>query len=340
MEYEKSWPNSTDHLSTPPKDRRVLAVVERVYDAAEHPERLRDALAAVADLAGAGSALLFVVDGADRRLLAASHAPARLTGSHATRVPLRSDTTRTVPLAGGFELVLDHVDECAETLVAITALVPHLVRALRLGERLGARTSSHNWKLSDLDRLPIGVLLLAGDGTALAINRAARGILSSATSVELSGRRLVPHSPVQRAMVETLVERLVAPPEPGRRFVGGRFHLADETWGEVDLLLTRFDTRCENEIVHAVAVLSAAGAAITPEERLRDLLGLDTEETALTVALVLGREPREGDEGETLQTRIRSLYDKLGTTRQTDLVRLLLRPPGVVFEAAERARTI
>jgi len=255
-------------------------------------------------------------------------------------VPLRSDTTRTVPLAGGFELVLDRVDECAETLVAITALVPHLVRALRLGERLGARTSSHNWKLSDLDRLPIGVLLLAGDGTALAINRAARGILSSATSVELSGRRLVPHSPVQRAMVETLVERLVAPPEPGRRFVGGRFHLADGTWGEVDLLLTRFDTRCENEIVHAVAVLSAAGAAITPEERLRDLLGLDTEETALTVALVLGREPREGDEGETLQTRIRSLYDKLGTTRQTDLVRLLLRPPGVVFEAAERARTI
>jgi len=338
MEKHETARIRPDELLSTAKERSVLAVVERLYDAAEHPDRMREALAAVADLAGAGSAMLVIANGGERSLLAASHAPGRGAGSGVARSP-GGAATRTVPLPGGFELVFDRVDEEPQTLASIAALTPHLIRALHLAERLGARTSTHHWKLSDLDRLPIGALLIGSDGEALAINRAARSVLSSATSIQLSARRLEPRAPGPRAMVETLIERLVAPPEPGRRFVGGRFHFTDETWGEVDLLLTRFDTRCENETVHAVAVVSATGAAISPEERLRSLFALDAEETALAVDLILGREPGSPAEKEAARDRIRSLYEKLGTTRQTDLVRLLLRPPGVVFEAAERARS-
>lgn len=315
----------------------LLAVVERLYDAAEHPERLRDALAAVTDLVGAGSVLLLVADGADRRLVSASHGPARLAQHH-HNLPLSSESPRTVPLAAGFELVFDRLDSSPGTMATLAELRPHLVRALRLGERLGARPGGQDLTAVDLDRLPIGVVLLGLDGTAVAINRAARAVLSAATAIGLEARRLTPRPAVQRAMLESLVERLVAPPQPGRRFVGGRLLLTDETWGEVDLLLARFDSRFEGESVHALAVVSASGAAVWPEARFVDLLGLDAEEARLAVALVLGREPAEGAGHDASQERIRALYGKLGTTRQSDLVRLLLRPPGVVFEAADRIR--
>jgi hypothetical protein len=319
--------------------KALLAVVERCYDAAEHPERLRDALAALAEIAGAGSALLLVRDGGEQRLLAASHGATRLATAD-RRLPLRSDTPRTVPLGGGFELVLDRVDDAGGALATLGSLAPHLARALRLGERLGARPAALDLRTADLDRLSLGVVLLGADGGAVAINRAARGVLAAAAALELDARHLAPRAPVPNALVDSLVERIVSPPEAGRRFVGGRVRLTDETWGEIDLLLTRFDTRCEGAIVHGVALVTAQRATTSPEARFQEMFGLDERQAALAVELVVGRASGDAEDAESARAAIAALYAKLGTTRQADLVRLLLRPPGVVFETAERARVV
>jgi hypothetical protein len=324
----------------PARSDHLLAVVERLYDAAEHPERLRDALAALADLTGAGSILLLAVEGHERRLLAATHARTHALRAQ-IRLPVRSDALRTVPVAGGFELVLDRHELAPHTLAAVAALTPHLARALRLADRLAQPGDRRELRPNDLDRLPLGVVLLGRSGAVVTINRAARGLLASSSALALEERRLRASAAMSRALLDTLVDRVAAPPEPGRQFVGGRLQLADEAWGTLELLVARCESCSERQEVHGVVLLAARGATPSFAGRLADLTGLELDDAEIAVELVAGRTP-VGADGDLAagQARIAALYRKLGTTRQADLLRFLLRPPGVVFEAAERSRVV
>jgi hypothetical protein len=323
-----------------PRSERLLAVLDRFYDAAEHPERLRDALAALADLTGVGSVLLLAVEGNERRLLSATHAGARHAPGH-LRLPVRSDTLRTVPLAGGFELVLDRAELEPLALVALTLLAPHITRALRLADRLAQPGDRRELRPSDLDRLPLGVVLLGRGGVVVTLNRAARGLLASSTAVTLDTQRLRADAAVSQALLETLVERVAAPAEAGRQFVGGRLRLTDQAWGTLELLVARCESCSERHEVHGAVLLAAPGATPTFAGRLIDLFGLGADDAELAVELITGRTPASPDgDPATVQRRIAALYSRLGTTRQADLLRFLLRPPGVVFEAAERARAV
>jgi hypothetical protein len=91
--------------------------------------------------------------------------------------------------------------------------------------------------------------------------------------------------------------------------------------------------------VHGAVLLAAPGATPPLAGRLADLLGLGAVEAELALDLIAGRPPA-GSDASAAQQRIAALYRRLGTTRQADLLRFLLRPPGVVFEAAERARAV
>lgn len=336
---DDTTPAGIDSPASPRADR-LLAVVERFYDAAEHPERLREALAALAELTGAGSVLLLAVEGNERRLLAATHAPAHPLRSQ-VRLPLRSDALRTVPVAGGYELVLDRHELAPYGLAALAALTPHVARALRLADRLAQPGDRRELKPNDLDRLPLGVVLLGRGGAVVTINRAARGLLASSTAIALDERRLRASAAMSRALLDTLVDRVTAPAEPGRQFVGGKLQLPDEAWGRLDLLVARCESCSERQEVHGVVLLSAPGATPTFAGRLADLLALDSSEAELAVELAAGRTPIGADgDAAAAQQRVTALYRRLGTTRQADLLRFLLRPPGVVFEAAERSRVL
>jgi hypothetical protein len=316
----------------------LLGVIEAFYAAVEHPERLRDALRALAGLTGAGSVLLLATEGEERRLLAATHGPARLV--HPTiPLPVRSDAQRTVPLAGGFELVLERAPSPPRALALVTAVAPHVARALRLADRLAAHGDRHELRAADLDRVPLGVVLLDRAGEVLSLNRAARGLIANCSALELDPPRLRPRAPAARVLLETLVARVVAAPAGGRRPPGGRLHLDDETWRRLDLLVTRCATRLDRQEVHGIVVLSAEGATPSPERRLADLFDLAPEDAELAVELAVGRGTGgDGDERKVPREQVDTLYRKLGTTRQADLLRLLLRPPGVVFDLAARKR--
>lgn len=323
-----------------PHGERLLRVADGFYEAAEHPERLRDALGALADLTGAGSVLLLAVDGQERRLVSASHAQPN-HGALRHRIHSTSESTRTVPLAGGFELVLDRAELSPRALASLTLLAPHVTRALRLADRLAHLVDRRELRPGDLDRLPLGIVLLDRHGEVVAINRIARELLATATSLRIEEARLHAATAVQEALLGTLVERVVAPAEGGRQFVGGRLHLLDEAWRSLDLLVAHCESSCERHEVRGVVLISAPGTTPTFAGRLGDVLGLGPEDAEIALDLVVGRTPTgPGGDLAAGQARVSALYRKLGTTRQADLLRHLLRPPGVVFEAAERSRAL
>ena len=322
---------------------RALEFLDLVYEAAESPSALQSALALLSEIAGAPSVLLLATEGGERRLVAAAHA-ASAPANDAGSVQLRSDRVRTIPLSRGLELVVDpglaSTPHPAQEILLLR-LAPHLARALRISERHAHDEEGGQQDAARLDRLSLAVALLDSDGQIVHLNRVARMLIGAATSIEVEHHRFVIRHAATRVLFEALVERVAAPPDPERRFVGGRLTVADGQWGRVDLLVAPFAVRVAQASVAAGVVLSARAAAPSPEERLRDLCALTEEEARIAIDVVAGRGRDEDPDREATEATLRSLYRKLGTTRQADLLRLVLRPPGVVFDsAASRSRAI
>jgi PAS domain-containing protein len=241
-----------NRLSHPVSDALLdgaLAFLDLAYETAESPSRLREALALLAELIGAPSVLLLSSEGSERRLVAAAHAASRPANDGAS-IHLRSDRVRTIPLSGALELVVDPgaIQPLQETL--LLRLAPHLARALRFADRHAHDEEGEQQNVARLDRLAIAVALLDPDGQIVVLNRAARLLLGASTALELAGHRFQIRHGVTRVLFESLVERVTAPPDPDRQFVGGRLMLADGQWGRVDLLVAPYwhespTARCE-----------------------------------------------------------------------------------------------
>lgn len=316
---------------------RLLDCVDQIYRSVEQPNHLHEALARLAELVGAASALVLAVDGTDRRLIGAAHSPAEATRGRA-RLPLTSLGLRTVPLAGGFELVLERSHLPDAELAVLVHVTPHLARAIRLAERVGGRSAPAHDHGGELDRVPLGVLLLSASREVVAINRAARGVLSNCTAIGLVEQRLVATRPAARAMLETLIERVTSTPAAERRFVGGHLELDDECWKRLDVLVVRAASEPLAPGTVGAVLISAPGAAISAQQRFRDLFGLDPVEAQVAVDLLVGKPPTPLATDRDPSEIVRSIYRKVGTTRQSDLLHFVLRPPGVIFEQAARRR--
>jgi len=321
--------------------RRLLAIIDLAYQAVEAPERLGPVLTEVAAAVGAGSALLVAIGDGERRLLADGHADATAAESQVEQESdgRRGRGTRTVPLGAGLELVLDRAELEPSRQRLLTQLIPHLTRAFRLADRLSAieRRTLH---AATLERLPTGVAILGNQGQVLFVNRAARGLADGGAPFSIQGGRLVPRHPVARALFESLVDRVVAPVTSGRRQAGGRVGLERPGGVPVELLVVAFDGRIDGNSAAGAVFLSQAGAVPGIEERLSETYELSDSEVRVAVQLVEGcpATPSEQEaEVESVREAIMSLFDKLGSTRQRDLVWLLLRPPGAVFYP-QRAR--
>lgn len=310
-----------------------LALLDHLYQAVEQPGHLASALGLLAGAVGATSALVQAVDGAEHRLIAVGHAAARENGSGAQRIP-DAGGALAVPLAGGFELVLDRTQLPLESMAMLLRVAPHLGRVLRLGDRLSHRLERSRDLAVELDRLPVGVALLNATGRIVQINHVARAVLDEAMAIRIRDRRLVPSQTLALVQLEAQLERIALPADSERRSVGARIELEDETWGRIELLIVRISGGGLAEGIVAAALLSAPGASISPEARLRDLFQLTDLEARVAVDLLVGLTPSgPGRDGEA-ERALRSLYRKVGTTRQADLLHFLLRPPGVVFESS------
>jgi DNA-binding CsgD family transcriptional regulator len=70
-----------------------------------------------------------------------------------------------------------------------------------------------------------------------------------------------------------------------------------------------------------------------PEQRLRDLFGLTPAETRVALALFDGLSPADAATGlgvsfHTVRNQLVRIFEKTGTNRQTELVRLMMRAVG------------
>lgn len=211
-------------------------------------------------------------------------------------------------------------------------LLPHLQRALRLGQRLASLSQQHSVALQALDRLDTGVLMADRTCRVLHASAMAETLLRECPELVLTHGRLSLQPPMLKDKLLALVHAAV-------ETAHGRTAGSDST-----LLIPRAHRM---SLVLEVTPLRPVSSAFGEEQpavllfirdpeaplavvRLRELFGLTPTEAAVAAALGRGRslETISADMGVgigTARTHLKRILTKTGTHRQAQLVALLAR---------------
>lgn len=168
--------------------------------------------------------------------------------------------------------------------------------------------------LQALDRIAVGVILLGAGSEVLHLNVVAQGIVDAADGIGMSGRRLVVNSAAPG------VSRAVSACGEGRAFRVPR------PSGASDYIVT---------VLPGGGVMSGAVFIADPlatgarPELLCQVWGLTPAEARIAMALLAGRTPGEiavwyRVSESTVRTQIRAVFDKTGTRRQGELIKMLV----------------
>lgn len=217
----------------------------------------------------------------------------------------------------------------------VRLLRPHIKRAYRLHSYLAATGKQRASLQSALDSLTMGVILLAQKGRMVTMNRAAERLLTDNDGLQAVREGLRAARADESARLQQLVAEATATSAgPGLRPTGA---LRVSRRGRPPLQLLVFAVRGFDvdraHPVRAIVYISDPAQRVRPAyDTLRTLFGLTPAEYRLAMLLADGHRPTTvagmvGVSRNTLKSQLASIYRKTGTSRQAQLVRLLLQLP-------------
>jgi DNA-binding CsgD family transcriptional regulator/PAS domain-containing protein len=225
----------------------------------------------------------------------------------------------------------------------VSALLPHLARAVQIHRRLLPVSVLDGAAVDALDCLSSGVVLLDGSGRTIFLNRAAERLLRQRDGLCIEHGCLVAALPQEREALRLLVAQAAQTTAGASLRAGGALPISRPSMRRpYNVLVTPLGRR--HTSLHgpeaAVAVFLA-----DPEDRgsneigtLVRLFGLTPAEARLAAAVATGAPLAEvadalGIGRETARTQLRSVFAKTGTTRQAELVRIIARACPLISRA-------
>jgi DNA-binding CsgD family transcriptional regulator len=327
------------------RDDAVAAIAADLFDAVVEPAFWPPALSQLAAELGCQRVLLVRAEAARRVILATSDldpgAVRRMAGrrldDREARLIVPPVEHREVPLrpdASGLRLLLDRIEIDAPGEELLARVGPLIARAWRLTDALAASQRHQAWTVSLLERQATGILVLDPGSRVLQANESARRLLAEQGEVSVArGAARATSAPLQRSLAELLAratrfdkrgvatETLLLPRSDDRGplefLVVASPRFADSNPEAVAVALV-FDPRVEAE--NPAAVLARRFRLSYEETQVVSLL-LHGRDIA-AIAAVLDAPP------SAVEVCLRNLYEQIGTTRQVELVKLLLSRGG------------
>lgn len=213
-------------------------------------------------------------------------------------------------------------------------LVPHMRRSMQLFRHLRQVGELGQVLVDSLDFLPVGVVLAGTEGDVFATNRTAREILADQDGLKLTrGGRLLAERPDTHDHLQAMIARAAGVGLGDKGPVGTLSVTRSE--GRQDLGLMVFAAGgteagvVQPEGCAAIYLSDPTQRIETAEPVLRGLYGLTRAEARLAADLVRGHtlEQAAAERGvslNTVRTHLKRVFAKTGTSRQADLVSLLL----------------
>ena len=214
-----------------------------------------------------------------------------------------------------------------------TVVLPHLKRAVRLHSQLEAVDSERRLYAGTVDRMLVGTVMLDETGSVLKSNPVADEMIR-----EGDGLRLV--NGALRADVSSGESRTPAARETGAAEAAARQpsstrsrSLANRARGKLGVLVRSLpnagSSKAKRRPSVALFIRDAERKSEASREMVRRLFDLTPAEASLALALANGLTLDEAADGlnirkNTARAHLRSIFSKIGVTRQTTLVRVLL----------------
>jgi DNA-binding CsgD family transcriptional regulator len=221
------------------------------------------------------------------------------------------------------------------SLSLVRFLEPHIKRAYRLHSELSASRNRGDGLQSALDSLTASVILLANKGQVVTMNRAAERLLLENDGLSGGRTGLRCRRAAETARLERLVADASATSAGNGLNAAGVLSVSRRDRPPLQVLVSPvrgFDAD-EARPVRAIVFVSDPARRVRPApETLRILFGLTPAECRLAMLLADGHSPsaigeKLGVSRNTLKSQLASIYRKTDTSRQAQLVRLLLQLP-------------
>lgn len=221
-------------------------------------------------------------------------------------------------------------DEDERAKYVLSTLKPHFERAIGLYWQLAEERLRHSMALDGLDGLRIGVVMLDKAGLVMMANRSAEAMLAANDGLSLSNRRLAARNKADAAALEALIGGTAT--EVRRIDQGGTIAVRRPS-GARPFIVTIVPAQ-EGSPAHRFGasllfIKDPDDAPLPDTSQLRRLFGLSPAEAKLCAALAAGTTMQEfadaaGITANTAKTHLRGAFAKTETSRQADLIRLIL----------------
>jgi DNA-binding CsgD family transcriptional regulator len=220
-----------------------------------------------------------------------------------------------------------HAD--ADDIARFELIRPHLAQALSIADTLGTLATHQTFSNALLDAMPQAVFGLADDGAVLLINEAAERLLGRGTCLRISGRRLITADCTQQSEFDQVLASVTT---DDAQAAAGRLLIRRVDGGQPYATRMSRIAIAETEILMRPTVLVVitdpeSGSDIDAQS-LRELFGLTPCETRVAAALLQGHSLQsaahcQGSSIETVRCHLKSVFRKVGVSRQQDLIRIL-----------------
>lgn len=213
-------------------------------------------------------------------------------------------------------------------------LAPHLQTAVRIHNRIAGLESSLNAATAALDRFPAGVIIVDSDARMILMNRKGETILQRRDGLTLLSDGL--HAAarnettkLRNAIAAVSSHAVAAVQRPGTLLLISRPSGA-KSFEVLVSPLPPSSMLGKGRPAAALFITDPDGQSDLDGQRLRELFGLTPAEIRLVMALVRGQSVEEyaqntGVSANTARTHVKRIYSKTGVSRQSELVRLLLK---------------
>jgi DNA-binding CsgD family transcriptional regulator len=213
------------------------------------------------------------------------------------------------------------------------ALIPHLQRAVQLRIRLAALDGPPTSSAEMLNRLPHAVLLVDAGTEVIFANQAAARMLDAGDGLSLDRDGLKAETMEDTRRLRRAIADC-AEPASELGGAGSRLRLSRRDRGPLTMLVIPHRTKVTwIDILRPTAILfitEAEQAAVHRSERFSRDFGLTRAEAVFAVEISRGdglqaTASRLGVSLTTVRTHLAHVFDKTGTRRQAELVRLILQ---------------
>ncbi|KQU91435.1 LuxR family transcriptional regulator [Variovorax sp. Root318D1] len=213
-------------------------------------------------------------------------------------------------------------------------LAPHVCRALAISDALDIRALHSEVLEKTLDGLAAGVFLTARDGRVVYMNRAAEQQVKSGKSVRLANNRLAPTDSAARAALSKAIDQSTRDDDADVRASEHSVAVPDGVGGGYIATLLPIESGQRRGVLApfaasvAVFMQDPIQAPPMPGEAFARLHKLTGGELRVLLSLAQGLGGMEvadmlGISEATVRTHLQHMYSKTGTSRQSDLLRVL-----------------